>query len=277
MAYEMNIDDMFPTETISDDNNLSACQELIIRLEQLNNLSLPTRESKKQAWSQFMSLWCEVLEIPPSEAESCYKECARLLPLLIKATDFYGLRKNAYVARENCLICITQLNQPRIKAYLLLTKDQLELSENQIYYTHVYYFLHIAAQTASFASFDAIEDQQFISNHNELLILLIERVERNMPEHSPTAIEKNYPLGTLNERILSLLWNLADRTVLIPILLKCDLAKRVVGWLFQAPMLTENNRRPLISITHNIARHDDGADELNKYDAITAIKQYRNM
>jgi hypothetical protein len=42
-------------------------------------------------------------------------------------------------------------------------------------------------------------------------------------------------------------------------------------------MLTGKGRRPFISIIHNIARHDDGADELNKYDAINVIKQYQNL
>jgi len=98
-----------------------------------------------------------------------------------------------------------------------------------------------------------------------------------MPEQSLSTIQKDHTLGILNRRILSFFWNLSDITVLIPILLKCDLAKRVVRWLSQAPMIIDKDRRPFISIVHNIARHDDGADELNKHDAINAIKQYRNM
>jgi len=82
---------------------------------------------------------------------------------------------------------------------------------------------------------------------------------------------------SINERILYFLWNLTDRTVLIPTLIKCDLAKRIVSWISQAAMLRKKSRRPLISIAHNISRHDDGADELNKYDAIRIIKQYQHL
>ncbi len=128
-----------------------------------------------------------------------------------------------------------------------------------------------------FIPFETIDDQKFISNHVELFTLLIERVEKNMPEHSPTIIEKDYTIGIINERILSFLWNLTDRTVLIPTLIKCDLAKRIVSWISQAAIFRKKSRRSLISIAHNIARHDDGADELNKYDAINMIKQYQNL
>ncbi len=266
-------------ETIIDENKLSTCRHLFSRLEPFKSLSTTTttRESKKQAWLQFISLWCEILQLSPTDAQPCYEECARLLPKLIKSTGFHKLRKEVYVARENFFACINQLNQSHIKNYFLLDREQQKLPENKIYYKHVYYLLLIASQTVSFVPFETIDDQQFIESHIELLILLIECVEKNMPEHSSITIEKDYNLGNINERILQFLWNLTDRTVLIPILLKCNLAKRVVSWISQAAMLTGKGRRPFISIIHNIARHDDGADELNKYDAINVIKQYQNL
>ncbi len=277
----MDMESMCPPETvieiISDDNQLSISDQLMSRLQSFKTLSLTSNESKKQAWLQFISIWSDVLQVSPSDAPSCYNECARLLPLLFKTVSFYTIRKDVHVARENCFACITQLDQSRIKNYLLLDREQQQLPENQIYYKHVYYLFLIGAQTASFVPFETIDDQRFIDNHVQLFIFLIERVEENMPEHSSTIVEKDYTLGILNDHILSFFWNLSDRTVLIPILLKCDLAKRVVGWLSQAAMLTEKDRRPFISIAHNIARHDDGADELNKYDAINAIKQYQQM
>jgi hypothetical protein len=280
MADEMDMKDMrpfeIPDEIASNDNKLSTCQQLISRLEPFKSLPMTTRESKKQVWSQFISLWREILQIPASNAEPCYEECARLLPLLMKSSDFMTSRKEIDVARENFFTCITQLNQLHIKNYLLLNKEQQELSENQIYYQHVYYLLLIASQTVLFVPFESINDQQFINNHIELFSFLIDRVDKNMPEHTSTVIQKDYSLENLNYGTLNFLWNLTDRTVLIPILIKCDLPKRVVGWISQADMLTEKHREPLIGIAYNIARHDDGTDELNKYDAIQVIKRYQN-
>ena len=276
----MNIDTSssfkYSTETIVKDDKSSECQHLMNQLEQLKNFSTTTNESKKQVWLQFISLWREILHFTPSEVQSCYNECARLLPIIMKSTNFFTIRRELEVARQNFYACITQLKQSRIKNYLILTVEEQELPEHCVYHTHVYYLLLIASQTALFIPFSAIEEQKFIENNNEIFTLFIESVERSMPDHSEAIIAKEYTLGAINERILTLLWNLADRTVLIPIFLKCDLAKQVIVWLTQAAKLTDKSRRPLISIIHNISRHDEGADELNKYGAIDVIKQYQN-
>jgi hypothetical protein len=264
-------------EIIIDEEKFSSCRHLFSRLEPFKNLSITTKELKKQAWLQFISLWCEILQFPATNAQPCYVECARLLPLLIKSLGFYSLRKEIYVSRESFFPCITQLNQPHIKNYFLLDKEQQKQTENHIYYKHIYYCLLIASETASLIPFEKLDDQKFVSNHVELFTLLIERVEKNMPKYSSIIIEKDYAIGIINERILSFLWNLTDRTVLIPTLIKCDLARRVVNWMSQATMLRKKSRLPLMSIVHNIARHDDGADELNKYDAIHIIKQYQQL
>lgn len=265
------------SEIIIDEQKFSSCHHLFSRLEPFKNLSITTKESKKQAWLQFIFLWSEILQLPATDAQPCYVECARLLPLLMKLIGFHSLRKEVYVARESFFPCITQLNQHHMKNYLLLDKEQQKLVENQIYYKHIYYSLLIASKTASLIPFETINDQKFINNHAELFTLFIERIEKSILQHSPTIIEKDYAIGIINERILYFLWNLTDRTVLIPTLIKCGLAKRVVSWISQAAMLRKKSRRPLISIVHNIARHDDGADELNKYDAINIIKQYQNL
>jgi hypothetical protein len=278
---EMNIEILSPSEPVAEilvDNSVSpACQQLISRLEIFKDLSLTTEESKKQAWLQFLSIWHEILQTPASEIAPCYDECARLIPLLINATDFYTIRKDIHLARESCFQCIDQLDQPRIKDYLQLTKEQQELPENKIYYKHIYNLFLIASQTVSFVLFQTVDDQKFIENHSELFILFIERVNKNMPEHYPEATPNNHVLKILNNCILKFFWNSTDPTVLIPIFLKCGLAKQIIKWLFQAAMLTETGRRPLISIAYNITRHDDGADEMNQYDALNAIKQYQKM
>ncbi|CAF0859712.1 unnamed protein product [Adineta steineri] len=273
--------DPFRSETISeikssDNNQLSSYQQLMNRLEQFKNLSISTTESKKQVWLKFLSVWGEVLSISASDSPSCYAECGSLLEIMIKSIDFYTIRKDDHIARETFFWCINQLNQTHIKNYLLLTKDEQESEENKLYYKHVSYILLFVVQAESFFTFDSIQDQQHIEEYCELLTLFIDRIDKRMPEHASTVIEKDYKIGDINEVILTVIWSLSDRTVLIPMLLKCDLAKRAIGWLAQASMLAEKSRRSLISIIHNIARHDDGADELNKYDAVIIIKRYQN-
>ncbi|CAF4090625.1 unnamed protein product [Rotaria sordida] len=281
MAEELTMDtidlpERIP-EIVSDKPNTSAYQHLIDRLAKLQTLPTTTAQLKKEMWSQFLALWCEILQISPSDASLCYEEYASVLPRLFKTVNFYFIRKDVKVARESCFTCISQLNHPNMRYFLQLTTEQQNIPENKIYHQHIYYLLLIAAQTISFLSFATSDDQQFIENHQELYSLLIEHIEQSMPEHCQTIIEKEHDLGIINLRSLSVLWNTADRTVLVPILLKCDLAKKVIGWLAQSTKLTDTGRRPLISIVHNIARHDDGADELNKYGAIDKIKEYKKI
>ncbi|CAF1675507.1 unnamed protein product [Rotaria magnacalcarata] len=279
MAEELITDIIDPTESILDEvldeTETSAYQPLIDRLEKLKALPTKTSQLKKEMWSQFLVLWCEILQIPPSDAQSCYVKCAHALPRLINASNFLFIRKDVNIARNSCFSCITQLNHPNMRYFLQLTTEQQDLPANKIYYKHIYYLLRIATQTVSFLPFSTVEDRQFIEKHADLYRLLIEKIEESMPDHCQTVEEKNHSLGIIISRVLGLLWNTADRTVLIPILLRCDLAKKSVGWLAQASKLTANSRRPLISIIHNIARHDDGVDELNKYGAIEIIKQYQ--
>lgn len=281
MAEELNLEDTdLPDNEIDTEpqqTETSAFQSLLDRLEKIQTLPTPNATSKKQMLSQFLALWSEILQISPSDAQSCYSACSRVLPRLLKMVNFYYIRKDIKVARETCFTCISQLNQPNMRYYLQLTTEQQELPENKIYSRHVYYLLLFAAQTVSILPFSIVEDRQFIENHLELYSLLIEKIDQSMPSHCQTTEEKELELDFLCSRILGLLWNTADRTILIPILLKCDLAKKAIDWLAQASKLTTGSCRPLISIIHNIARHDDGADELNKYGAIDIIKQYQKM
>ena len=115
-------------EKTSEDNELSICQQLMTRLEPFKTLPVTTtQESKKHVWLQFVSLWCQVLQMSPSDAQSCYEVCARLLPQLFRTINFYLIRKEAYVARESFFACITQLDQPRIKDYILLSTKECSL------------------------------------------------------------------------------------------------------------------------------------------------------
>ncbi|CAF1586768.1 unnamed protein product [Rotaria sp. Silwood1] len=264
-------------ETTTDKREISPYQHWIDQLEKLKTLPKTNSRLKKEIWSQFLPLWCEILQISPSDAELCYQECASILTGLFKGVNYHFLRSDIQITRESCFTCISQLNQPNIRYYLELTTEQQNLPNNQIYYKHVFYLLWIAGNLISYLSFAKIDDQQFIESHTELYSILIEHIEQSMPEHCQTATETEYDLGHINVRILSLMWNTTDRTILVPILLKCDLARKVVGWLSQSAKLTDSGRRPLISIVYNLARHDDGADELNKYGAIDMIKKFKNI
>ncbi|CAF1438264.1 unnamed protein product [Adineta ricciae] len=142
---------------------------------------------------------------------------------------------------------------------------------NKIYYKHVYYLLLISSQTISFIPFDSLDDQLFIEDYLDLFEIFIRRIDQRMPKKS----DVQCTLGVIGERILTFLWNLTDRIILIPILLRTNLAENTLKWIQQSDSLTEKSRRAFPSILQNIARHDQGAEKLNQFDAIEILKAYQ--
>ena len=255
----------------------STPSQLLIELEQWKALPVNTTESKKKAWLDFLALWSKILQFTPTSAQACYEECTRMLDGVFKSVNFVSITRDAKLAKKSIRICISQLNQPHIKEFIRLPDGKDDSPENQTYLFHVQQILSIISKSILSTPFRTSEDQQFIDSHIELFTLLIERVDRAMPEHLPSIPEKGYPLGKVSERILNILWNLSDRISLVPTFLKCGLADKVTRWLGQAALLNDNGRRSLISIIHNLARHDDGADGLNEQGAIPVIKQYQKL
>ena len=128
--------------------------------------------------------------------------------------------------------------------------------------------LFVLSTLCEFVSFvDDDIDDKYISLFNAMRIHIEQTLQKALSQ--PDTIRK---FTTVHQCILSLLWNLNDRTILVPSLLQAGFGKSVPEWL-NRPVLTDAERRPLISVLHNLARHDDGADELNKYGAIETINR----
>ncbi|CAF4459752.1 unnamed protein product [Rotaria sp. Silwood2] len=267
-----NIPEIAPNEA-----ETFAYQHIIDRLEEIENLPTTDAQMKRDQRSQFVALWSEILQIPPSDAPACYQKCGSLLSRLFKQNQMHIIRANTIIAREMCFACISQLTHSNISRFLKLKTEQQNLPDNRILKKHIFHLLRITAQTITLIPFSKVDDRQFIENHFELYTVLMEHIEQSMPEHCETKVEQGYILGDIALGALTLLWNTTDRTVLVPLLLRNDFVKKLLGWLAQASKLADTNNRSLISIVLNIARHDDGADELNKYGAIDIIKEYMKI
>ena len=265
------------SQTHVDNDIASTSQQLLIELEQWKVLPTNTIESKKKAWLEFLALWSKILQLTPTSAPACYEECTRLLSTVYKSVNFISTKRDTEIARTTSRICISQLNQPHIREFLRRSEGKDNSAVNRTYLFHVQQILSIISETVLLTMFATREEQQFIDSQVDLFTLLIERVDQSMPEHLSDMPKKDHALGAISERILSILWNLCDRTGLVPTFLKCGLPEKVVGWLGQAALLNDKGRRPLISIAHNLARHDDGADRLNENGAIPLIKNYQTL
>ncbi|CAF1199646.1 unnamed protein product [Didymodactylos carnosus] len=87
-------------------------------------------------------------------------------------------------------------------------------------------------------------------------------------------LSEKYHNDLLIKKMLDLVWNLCDRTVLVPSLIKIGFGEATLRWI-SLPYLTCKDYRPLISILYNIARHDMGADVLNANKAMDILKSFK--
>lgn len=81
-------------------------------------------------------------------------------------------------------------------------------------------------------------------------------------------VDGDFTHDNLTDGIISLIWNISDRTILVPLLLQTGYGPSVIEWIKQRE--TKFRREKLdapLHILHNLARHDDGIDLLNRYHA----------
>ncbi|CAF5049511.1 unnamed protein product, partial [Rotaria sp. Silwood1] len=88
-----NIPEIAPNEV-----ETLAYQHLIDRLEEIENLPTTDAQMKRDQRSQFVAVWSEILQIPPSDAPSCYQKCASLLSRLFKQNQIHIIRANTKIA-----------------------------------------------------------------------------------------------------------------------------------------------------------------------------------
>jgi len=98
------------------------------------------------------------------------------------------------------------------------------------------------------------EPNDFTNNHEQNLLIAIREY-----------IDQSQNYDDLTEGCVSLVWNLADRTNLVPILLQTGYAESVIKWVEQRKTkFPKQNGQAPIHILHNLLRHDDGIDKFNE-------------
>jgi hypothetical protein len=106
--------------------------------------------------------------------------------------------------------------------------------------------------------------------HGDLSEIADQKLLIAMREH----IDQDSKHDNLTDGIISLIWNLSDRTILVPVLLDTGYANSVVQWIKDRKMKFRDDKLDApIHILHNLSRHDDGIDQLNTYDALKVIEE----
>lgn len=90
------------------------------------------------------------------------------------------------------------------------------------------------------------------------------------------ACATDYPrfrlLKAVASAILSIAWNLSDKTPFVPLFVKTGYVEAAIKWLGTSLLhFTTQSGNPVISLIHNISRHKEGLRELRKNSAFQAL------
>ena len=79
--------------------------------------------------------------------------------------------------------------------------------------------------------------------------------------------------------ILSLVWNLVDKTILVPVFVEADYTQSIVKWIPKLPSGGSRKQldKQVIAILHNLARHKKGLNALRDNDAFKILMQYESL
>ncbi|CAF1322931.1 unnamed protein product, partial [Rotaria sordida] len=130
-------------------------------------------------------------------------------------------------------------------------------------------FLTVIINIVSFVKVDA-DTQKYANLFTSMYQKVIHDIQLIDQKKEIAEIDKN-----ITTYIFSFFWNLADKTVMVPLFLNIGLTKAILH-CFKAKNLSTETFRQLINVIHNISRHDNGADELNKLNSLPMLKDMQS-
>ena len=195
-----------------------------------------------------------------------------VLVSLLRDEEFNTVIKNEEpFAREIFFVALDTIKNTSICLYLSNDQNLKELQKRIYKLLSILLILicNLACPFVEFLSSDATE-----LHYTDVFINMCKNVQHGLESSS-----SNSELSNLDNQprdcILSFLWNLSDRTIVIPWLLEANLAKNALAWSM-IPELPQDTFHSIVSILHNISRHDDGADQLMQMNGLQTLTELQN-
>ena len=158
------------------------------------------------------------------------------------------------------------LDTPDIRRFL--TAKSWSTIADAIMERHIYIIVYCITQIVDLIPF---HDNDLPERYDPLLDAMRINIEQTVRTVRPASSSST---NSVHQKLLDFIWNLSDRTVVVPSLLRNGFAKSIVE-LFVLPTVVAKERRSMTSIIHNLSRHDLGADELNKQNTIEILKAWQ--
>jgi len=248
-------------------------QEVLCKIQQVrNNDEVDSRNRIRQGISLYSELVDTVEKATDVDASDA-QHCLQLLHQILLAFESRASEKDEQsFVREIFFALLDLLSKPQIHSYL--NNDQhIEQLHMLCYKFLTDRFLVSATNTVAFVSFT--RDHIAIQKYTDTFCVMYKRAKDDLQSgllaEEPTADDMETA-----DWILSFFWNLAYSTIIVSWLLGIGLIKSILECL-KIAKLSSQTAHKIIAIIHNISRHDDGADELRKFDGLSIIKGFQTI
>ncbi|CAF0868293.1 unnamed protein product [Rotaria sordida] len=182
-----------------------------------------------------------------------------------------SMEDEKFLIREIFFALLNLLSKPQI-CFHLNDDQHTTIPHKEVYKCVTNLLLSLACRKITLVSF--ISDDSTTRKYTDILNAMYKRVERNLQLSTHTR-QPTVPDNQTTFVILSFFWNLSDRTVIVPWLLDIGLVKTMLECLQRIEISSETAKQ-IINIIHNISRHDEGADELNKFHGLVILKNIQS-
>lgn len=161
-------------------------------------------------------------------------------------------------AQKMFFSCLDQLNTPEM--YKILAGEQI--SNYRILTVNACALISVATEACILIT---LTNDLPNNEYTPLIQSMCTNIDNHLPDRSS--------FFKMTSNIFLFLWNLTDQTMIIPSLVRAGLPESLVRWLSRAHELSTDICDNLVNIAHNIARHDEGNDALNQYNALKILKR----
>ena len=234
----------------------SDCQLVLKKISEYNRLSTTDSDEKiKNSIQEMLHLWPEVLaagdQATDDELFTLNVSRAVLTQVFAIALSKDFFNKDRSLIREIFFACFN----------ILLNHTDIFRDNTSVFInSNVRLLMKMSSSLSSSVHFH--HDDLSTTEDRQLLIAMREHIDQDSKHDN------------LTDGIISLIWNLSDQTILVPVLLDTGYGKSVVQWIENRQMkFREDKLDAPIHILHNLSRHDDGIDELNTYDAVKVLEE----
>jgi len=246
--------------------------ELLCRFQQMNS----SDDSRLNRIRHGISLSNELIDAVERAAPvdmNIFQKCFQLLQ-----TEFSIFESSTEMQHEKLFVreiffpLLDLLSKPQICLYLN-DDPHITMVHKESYKCLTNLFLTSASATIKYVPLS--KDDGVSRKYTDILCTMYKRVKYHL--QLSTQIEQPIDCDHQTiEDILFFLWNLTDRTIVVRWMLDTGFVETMLDCL-KITDLSPKTARKLIGIVHNISRHDDGVDELRKFDGLSIIKNFQSL